>query len=436
MIRKFISLAIFIILWGCNPPADGRFRMPGLDELVIYQVNPRVFAPEQSFDAIVPQLDRIKDLGCNVLWLMPVYPIGRLKTKNSPYAVKDYYGVNPEFGTMDDFKALIRESHKRGMGVIVDWVPNHTAWDNDWTSNREWYTQDSLGRIIHPRGTGWDDVADLNYDNRQMRLAMIQAMKYWVTEVGVDGFRCDAVDYVPYDFLKQCNDSLRAIPGRQLLLLAEGKRTDHYDAGFDLIYGWDFAAQMRNVYQGKADAASLYGINAQEYSKGRGKQELRFTTNHDEAAKHSPVVEWISERGSMSAFAVILFFPGVPMIYSSQETGYPQAVNFFRYTAVDWTANTALQKEYETLTGIRHRYEALRKGGRNLKPYPDDDILLFERRSGNEIILVAINVRGEAASILLPEHIADRNYINLYTNRNLSLGGILTLQAYEYLILK
>lgn len=411
------------------------YQLPDLEDVVIYQINPRVFAPNNSFNAILPQLDKIENLGCNVLWFMPIYPIGEEKSKNSPYAVKDYYDVNPEFGTIEDFKNLINEAHKRGLGVIVDWVPNHTAWDNEWINNIGWYTQDSLGNVIYPEGTDWTDVADLNFDNQDMRLAMIDAMKYWVTEVGVDGFRCDAVDFVPADFLKQCNDSLRAIPNKHLLMLAEGTREDHFESGFDLNYAWDFAEQMRKVYQNNESAESLYKVNEEEYLNiPLGKQKLRFTTNHDEAAKHSPLVEWINKKGSMSAFATILFFPGVPLVYGSQEVGYPEAINFFHHVDVDWTANLELRQEYKTMLEVYNINEGLRKG--DISFYNNENALLIERNYNGEQFFIAINVRDREEKITLPEHIAENRYVNLITNRNLSLGEMITLQAFEYLILK
>ena len=154
--------------------------------------------------------------------------------------MKDYKGVNPEFGTLDEFKALVATCHQKGMNVIIDWVANHTSRDNAWIANKEWYTQDEAGNIIFPAGTGWKDVADLNFDNQEMRPAMIEAMKFWVTEIGIDGFRCDAADFVPFDFWKQALDSLRAIPDRSLLMLAEGKRRDHFEAGFDMNYSRTF----------------------------------------------------------------------------------------------------------------------------------------------------------------------------------------------------
>lgn len=435
--KKMVYIVLSILIfWSCTTPEKEKiYSLPELSDIVIYQINPRVYAPDNSFQAILPHLDHIRDVGCNIIWFMPIYPIGEEKTKNSPYAVKDYYGVNPEFGTLDDFKLLINEAHNRGIGVIVDWVPNHTAWDNAWIENSDWYTQDSIGNIIYPEGTDWTDVADLNFDNQEMRLAMINAMKYWVTEVGVDGFRCDAVDHVPADFLKQCNDSLRAIPDKNLLLLAESAQKDIFLSDFDLNYGWEFAVEMRKVYQEGESASVLYQSNEEEY-RGipKGKQKLRFTTNHDEAAKHSPIVEWCSLRGSMSALATVLFFPGVPMIYSSQETGYPHPVNFFHYTAIDWNANSELQKEYAQLLAIYNENQGLRKG--DFVYYPDDNILLFERTYDNTVYIVVINVREAKINIGLPENIANSSYTNLYTNRLLSIGETLNLQAYEYLILK
>lgn len=425
-----------LLFWGCNPPKEEAvYQMAELSDVVIYQINPRLYAAENSFNAILPHLDEIKDLGCNVLWFMPIYPIGEEKSKNSPYAVKDYYEVNPEFGTLDDFKHLIKESHQRGMGVIVDWVPNHTAWDNAWIANTDWYTQDSLGHIVYPAGTDWTDVADLNFDNQEMRLAMIDAMKYWINEVGVDGFRCDAVDHVPADFLRQCNDSLRTTSGRRLLMLAEGSREDHFNSGFDLNYGWDFAVQMRKVYQEGEPASTLFTANEEEYKNiPEGKMKLRFSTNHDEAAKHSPITEWCSERGSMSAFATVTFFPNCLMVYGSQEVGYPESINFFHHVPVDWSAQAELRAEYTKLLSIYNSNEALRKG--NFIAHPADDLLLFERNYNNENYLIAINVRDYEVKSVLPENLANQRYINLYTGRNLSLGEAIGLQPYEYLILK
>ena len=235
-------ITLTLLYTGCKPKdhhatmvAD-EYVLASPSDVVMYQVNPRVFAPSNSLQAVISRLDTIQDLGVNVLWIMPIYPIGEVKSKNSPYSVKDYKAVAPEYGTIDDLKQLVEECHNRGMGVILDWVANHTAWDNTWMAQHpEWYTHDQAGNIIYPPGTDWTDVADLNYDNVQMRDAMIDAMKFWVDSVGVDGFRCDVADQVPVDFWSDCIRTLRsAAAPRALLMLAEGANPDNFTAGFDM----------------------------------------------------------------------------------------------------------------------------------------------------------------------------------------------------------
>ncbi len=239
----FRVIYLLIILTACSKAEDNNplpytdpdapfAGVPATSDIAMYEINLRAFSAGGTFQGILPRLDSIKKLGINVIWLMPIYPIGQKKMippMGSPYSVKNYLEVNPELGTLDDLKNLVRESHKRGMAVILDWVANHTAWDNPWIENKSWYTQDGNGIIISPPGTNWLDVADLNYENDEMRTAMISAMKYWILNANVDGFRCDAADFVPFDFWKQAIDSLNKLPGRKLILLAEGARSDHFD---------------------------------------------------------------------------------------------------------------------------------------------------------------------------------------------------------------
>ena len=350
--KKYIFVvSLLCLLAACTGKRQGEAAveiaaLPAVEDVVMYQVNPRVFAPEKSFKAVERRLDSIQALGINVVWFMPINEVGQEKSVNSPYCVKDYKGVNPEFGTLDEFKALVATCHQKGMNVIIDWVANHTSWDNAWIANKEWYTQDEAGNIIFPAGTGWKDVADLNFDNQEMRLAMIEAMKFWVTEIGIDGFRCDAADFVPFDFWKQALDSLRAIPERSLLMLAEGKRRDHFDAGFDMNYSWDFLESLRDVFVKDAPAQELFATDKAEYDTiPVGKVKLRFTTNHDESAKMSPIKEFGDMRGSMAAFVLTTYLHGGALIYGSQEAGYPEAINFFTYVPVDWTGNSELYQD-------------------------------------------------------------------------------------------
>lgn len=401
----------------------------------MYQVNPRVFAPEQSFKAVEHRLDSIRSLGINVVWFMPLNEVGREKSVNSPYCVKDYQAVNPEFGTLEEFKTLVDVCHQKGMNVIIDWVANHTSWDNAWIANTSWYTQDEAGNIISPAGTGWNDVADLNFDNAEMRLAMIDAMKFWVTEIGIDGFRCDAADFVPFDFWKQALDSLRAIPHHPLLMLAEGKRRDHFDAGFDMNYSWDFLEALRDVLVKDAPATELFATDKAEYDTiPVGKVKLRFTTNHDESAKMSPVKEFGNMRGSMAAFVLTTYLHGGALIYGSQEVGYPEAINFFRYVPVDWKANSDLYREYQHLMRLYNEYPAIRKGG--MKAFPNPDVLLFEKQDGEERVLVVVNVRNHEANVALPQDWSGHTGKDLCDGSGLKLETELNLSPYQYRIFK
>ena len=399
MIRKhFLSIILILLAFtGCS--VKRQHHVPQAQDVVMYQINPRVFAADHSFKAIAEQLDQIQELGVNVLWFMPIYEIGRKNSVNSPYCIKDYTSVNPEFGTIDDFNALVKEAHKRGLSVILDWVANHTSWDCAWLEeNPEWYTRDSLGNVIHPAGTGWKDVADLDFSNQDMRNAMIEDMKYWIIEHDVDGFRCDAADYVPFDFWKQAVTELRSIPDRRLLLLAEGQRKDHFDAGFDMNYAWGYLAAMRRVFRRNASVTTLIETDLREYEGvDPGKVKLRFTTNHDEAVRRSAVDEFGGERQAMAAFVATAFLRGGMLIYDSQEVGFRGGIDFFRYVHVDWASNPEYREEYKSLVKLYNEHPAIRRG--HLVTYPHDDVLMFERILEDDCMFVAVNLRDREVSV-------------------------------------
>ena len=188
-------------------------QVPAPEDVIMYEVNLRAFSPGGDLQGVIDRLDNIRDLGVNVIWLMPIYPVGELNSVNSPYCVKNHKEVSPEYGTLNDLRKLTDEAHARGMAVIMDWVANHTAWDNPWIENKDWYTQNASGDIISPPGTNWLDVADLNFSNLEMREAMVDAMKYWVFEANVDGYRCDYADGVPYAFWTRAINAVDSING-------------------------------------------------------------------------------------------------------------------------------------------------------------------------------------------------------------------------------
>ncbi len=409
------------------------FDVPNTEDLVMYEVNLRAF-PGGNIQGVIGKLDHIRDLGVNVVWLMPMHPIGGIKSVNSPYSVQDYKGVNPEFGDLEDLQLLVEEAHARGMAVILDWVANHTAWDNDWIDNKAWYTRDVRGQIIIPAGTNWQDVADLNFNNSSMKLAMIDAMKYWVLAANVDGFRCDAADFVPKSFWEEAIVALKAIPNRKLIYLAEGAREDHFDAGFEMNYSWDFYTTLKNVYNGQS-AAAIFTTNTSEYSEiPTGGHKLRFTTNHDESAwDATPVTLFGGLEGSVSAFVIAAYLSGVPLIYGSQEIGVANTIPFFSNTTLTWTQNRDVLQAYSALMEYYTGSESLRHG--TLTAYASTNVVAFKKQELTEV-LVLVNVRNSEQSWTVPTALQNTTWTNALEEEPYSLTTSATLEPYEYLVLE
>ena len=409
---------------------------------VLYELNVRQFTPEGTFAAARERLPFLRSLGIDAIWLMPIYPIGKVERKGtlgSYYSVADYCGISDEMGTFEQLDAFVAEAHNLGMKVILDWVANHTARDAKWLTEKplDWYKRDSNGEALVP--WDWSDTAQLNYDNREVWQGQIDAMKFWITEHNIDGFRCDAADFVPFDFWKQCCDSLRAIPDHKLLLLAEGKRKDHFDAGFEMNYAWDYLETIRRVFgprRGPAQPATkLFETDSAEYAGvPQGCVKLRFTTNHDESDKMSPIKEFGGERGSMAAFVASTYIHGGALVYGSQEIGYPGRINFFRYVPMDWEANQTLNKEYTDLLALYNSIPAIRKG--EMTPYPDADVLKFSKTYEGDSVLVLVNVRHEDIYTDTPAEWVGRQCTDLMTGNTVTLGEKIHLDPYGYIILR
>ena len=440
MKNLLLCISIVAAVISCKPAKEAKqttFEMPAVADIDMYQVNPRVFAPDHSLNAVAARIDSIRDLGVNVMWVMPIYPIGIEKGKNSPYCISDYKAIAPEFGTIDDFKNLAKVCHEHGMGIILDWVANHTAWDHPWVkAHPDWYTHDEkTDTIIHPRPWDWYDVADLNYDNKDMRTAMIDAMKFWIVEVGIDGFRCDVADGVPADFWKDAIDQLRTAAGdRKIVMLAEGKRSDNFTVGgFDMNYGWDYKDELVKVWKG-APVSDLIKADKAEYdSLPAGKVKMRFTTNHDHSTEATPCQEFTNDRGAMAAYVATIFPHGGALIYGSQEVGYPEPINFFKFVPVDWTAKPEIYKEYQKLIGLYNDHPALRKG--DMTAFPDNDVLVFEKKDAAERFLVVANLRNEQKTVNVPADWMNRQAQDQATGQNVQLGNTLTLTPFQYFIL-
>ncbi len=431
---KTISLAsLLVCLWAL--PAHA---VPAPNDVVMYEVNLRSFSQAGDLAGVTARLDNIKALGANTIWLMPIHPIGTTNMKGelgSPYSVADYRAVSSEYGSLSDLTYLVDQAHQRGMYVLMDWVGNHTAWDHAWiTDHPDWYTQNGQGQIIHPAGTNWTDVADLNYDSQAMRTAMIDEMTYWITQAGIDGYRVDAADWVPFDFWQQAVTDVRASTSRDLLMLAEGGRSDHYAAGFDLTFGWDLYGMVKNVFN--------HSWSAQEFKVNRdwvhnqipaGKSVLNFTTNHDESAwDATPVNVFGSLDASLAAYAVTVAYAGTPLVYASQEIGWEPNIPFFSKTPLDWNTGQATEQWYTDLLNARADQPAMRDG--TLTDYSTYHVAILERELNGEKVLMLINTRDYASTITIPSQWIGQ-WDDLLEGVPVTLSSSRSMAPYEVLLL-
>lgn len=408
--------------------------VPATDDIIMYEVNLRAFSNSGDLQGVINKLDHLQSLHVNVIWLMPIHPIGSVNSVNSPYSVRDYKAVSTEYGDLNTLRALTDAAHARGMAVIMDWVANHTAWDNPWISNTSWYTQDANGNVIMPPGTNWADVADLNFDNDDMRAAMIDAMRYWVLQANVDGYRCDYADGVPADFWTEAIESLRAIPNRQLVMLAEGDRADHYTSGFDMTFAWDYYTQLKNVFNGQP-AFTINATNSNEYMQvPAGKHKLRFTTNHDQSAwEATPPTLFGGVDGATAATVAHVFMRGVPLIYTGQEVGRVATVPFFSNSPIDWSANASMLSKYREIYGVYDNLEVARRG--NLTLHNANDAIILEKELNGEHLLVVVNVRNTPVSVPMPASLLNTAWSAAITGTTEFIGSTMGLMPYEYKIL-
>jgi len=410
-------------------------NVPDRRDVSMYQVNMRSFSKEGNFKGVIARLDSIKALGVNVVYILPIYPVGVLKAQGSPYAVKDYRQINTEFGTLDDLRALVNGVHKRKMAIIIDWVGNHTSWDNPWIVNKDWYEQDSTGNIKHAQT--WRDVAQLNFKNNDMRLTMIKDMKYWVLTANVDGFRCDYADGPPADFWKQAIDTLRNIPVHKLLFLAEGTRGENFNAGFDYNFGFRFFENLKRIYKKGKSVKSIDTINSRDYANAAdGQQMVRYITNHDvNSSDGSPIQLFGGKKGSMAAFVVVAYMKSVPMIYDGQEVGTPYRLVFpFTKSKIDWTLNPDVTAEYKKVIAFRNSSEAVRRG--ELISYSSDDVCAFTKTLGAKSVFVLSNLRNTTVSYTIPSNLLTYKWKDGFTGSRSELNGVITLAPYQYIVLK
>lgn len=413
-------------------PMNSTISSSDLENAVIYEVNIRQYSEEGTFEAFTKDIPQLKDLGVKIIWVMPIFPISETKRKatggdfayliedeaernkmlGSYYAVSDFTKVNPEFGTIDDFRKMLKTAHDNGMFLILDWVPNHTGWDHTWIStNPEYYTQNSDGEIIDPinpdtgESWGWADVADLNYDNQDMRNEMIQDMIYWVKQEGVDGFRCDVASAVPLDFWEEAIAKIRA--EKDVFMLAEAAEPELLkgDNLFDMAYGWE----RHHVFNQMAKEDNAVELWDEIMNKDFNRYEvddilMTFVTNHDENSWNGTVRERMGDAAELLT-ALSYTAPGMPLIYSGQEYDLNHRLLFFEKDQIPQTKNI-MWPLLEKLGNLKTNNPAL-NGGKNAAAYKkietnNPKILAFQRIKDGHTVTFLGNFSNENQSILNP----------------------------------
>ncbi len=427
-----------------QPQPYVRFQHPDwARNATLYQINTRQFTPEGTFKAAEAQLPRLKELGVSILWLMPIHPIGAVNRKGSlgsPYAVQDYLGVNPEFGTLTDFKRFGATAHQLGLQVILDWVGNHTAWDNVLVkAHPDWYARDEQGRMHPTPWYDWDDIIDLDYDQPQLRRYMTDAMRYWVRDIGVDGYRVDAAGLSPLDFWEQAAKELRAV--KPVFLLAEWESRDLHARAFDATYAWTWWDTMKLIAEGKADATALYPYyawNRKFYP--REAYRLLYTTNHDKNAWEGTEFEIFG--AAVNAATVLSFVSeGMPLVYNGQEAGNRKRLAFFERDPIVW-------KEAPE-GGLLRRLIALKTGntalwngadGAVMEPVPNSapkQVFSFVRGNGRDKVVGLFNLSAKPVDVTLSGPRAVGRYRDFNSGAEVTLtdGSTITLPAWGWRVL-
>ncbi len=404
----------------------------------MYELNTRQFTPEGTFAAAEAELPTLKALGVDIIWIMPIQPIGELERKGSLgsyYAIKDYCAFNPEFGTREDFVSFLNKAHELDMYVILDWVANHTAPDHAWTQNEGWHYRDSLGNLKVQYD--WTDIAELNYDNQDMRNAMLQAMRWWVDSIGIDGFRCDVAMEIPTDFWEWAYQDIRKdYPG--LLSLSEAELPELNEEAFDLYYGWELHHLMNDVAQGKKGVEDLWGYFAKADTTFVPKAiRLNFTSNHDENSWNGTEFERMG--GAYATFAAFTYIaPGIPLIYTGQEYGNTKRLAFFEKDTIE-VNHTQDFAMYQDLNTLRENNSAIWSPelGAPLSRIACNNEKIFACARANEenTVLGIFNFSAEPQTVTLQT----ADYAGDYTcicgmPVTVSDEDVITLKPWEYLI--
>ncbi len=452
-LTSFLPVLLFsIFITGCNNNSDTKDIDPITEAATghpawsaqsnIYEINLRQFSGEGTITAFEKALPRLKDMGVEILWFMPITPIGlegrkmTEKDMGSYYSVKDYKGFNPDYGTMDDWKAFVKHAHEMGFKVITDWVANHSAPDNHWkTAHPDFYVKDSLGKFVSPYD--WTDVLKLNFKNRELRDSMIDAMKFWVTETDIDGFRCDVAGDVPVDFWKECITELRKI--KHVFMLAEGENLDLYTAGFDELYAWNMMKVTTDLYAGKKTVVQFDSIVKAEIAQyPKNAYRLFFTTNHDENSWNG--TEFDKYGDAYKTFAVFsqTMYQSVPLIYNGQEDMNKKPLKFFIKDTIPWTGKMEMAPFYKTLHNLRKSNVALAADAsyKKLVSTADSSIFAYQREKDGHKVVVILNLSKQPQKFSIKDASIAGEPLNVFlgTKENIDAAHQFSIEQWGHIV--
>ncbi len=407
----------------------------------IYQINTRQFTEEGTFKAAEEHLPRLKELGVDILWLMPIHKIGeknRKGTLGSPYSVKDYYSVNPEFGDLEDLKSFVNKAHELDLYVILDWVANHTAWDNALTEEHpDWYARDWKGDFRPTPWWDWTDIIDLDFSNPEVREYMTKAMKYWVEEADIDGFRADVAGFVPVEFWNNVRRELETV--KPVFMLAEWESRDLHAKAFDMTYAWSWYDAVHKITMGETEDLSplyvYYSWNESAFPKKS--MRMTFVSNHDKNAWKGTMYENFGD-GLEAAIVLSFVGEGMPLIYNGQEAGNDRRLEFFEKDPIEWQEHP-IGDLYKELICLMKENSALWHSvwGATMIRVPntsEESVLSFVRQNEENKVFAVINFSDEEQSVQFEESLHHGSYVEYFSNEeeNIDAGSVLKIEPWGY----
>lgn len=452
---RFLPLLISLLFFGsCNvQQTESQYQPQKYVELknpewiknaTIYELNIRQFSQEGTFKAVEKQLPRLKKMGINIIWLMPIHPIGEINRKGSLgsyYSVKDYYGVNTEFGTEEDFRNLVNAIHQQGMYVILDWVANHSSWDNELVKRHpDWYIKSREGKFQSTPWRDYDDIIDFDYSKPELRKYMTEALKYWVKEFDIDGYRCDVASFMPIEFWENARKEMETI--KPVFMLAEAMDKELHRKAFDATYAWELWNVTHNIATQNTSIKPLTEGYIAEHISIFPKEGIRmnFTDNHDKNSWEGNQYQNFGE--SLPAMMVLMtMMDGMPLVYNGQEAGLNRSLQFFEKDPIEWKKHEN-EVIYTKLFALKHQNQALwngKWGGEMVRIMNDkmDEVISFVREKNGDKVITNINLSNKEVNVNFDTTFDEGTYKNLFSDEDFKLDKKqnLVMKPWEYLIL-